>query len=151
MEFARERWQRDLASGWLIRLVDDRVVAGIITQVDESVVAVRSGGSTIRLDPQRVSWIRPLIAAEVEGWEVLAGFQAEDTTFDTWWRRGDQLYRITYSGPSGFCDPYEPIPPVGVAAREPPSPSALAQARPQIARALEERRAIPVPPIAHLQ
>jgi hypothetical protein len=150
MEFDREHWKRDPASGWLVRLIDDHVVAGIIVRADATVVEVRSGGATTWLDPQQVSWIRPLIAAEADGWEVLAGFQAEDTTFDTWWHRGRTWYRITYSGPSGFCDPYEPIHPA-VSGMEPPSPAALAQARPQIARALEERRSVPVPPIAHLQ
>ncbi|MBA3698327.1 MAG: hypothetical protein H0W78_05705 [Planctomycetes bacterium] len=154
MEFARETWLQNPASAWLIKLDDDHVHAGTIVLANAETVAVRSTGRITRLPTPQVTWIRPLIAGEAGGWVVMAGFQAEDTTFDTWWSRGKVLYVINYSEPSGFSDLAQLIIPRHIQKPElvePPSPAARAQVRPQIARVLDERRSIGVPPIDHLQ
>lgn len=152
MEFAREIWRHDPDSAWLVKTADDHVHAGVIRRADDQAVEVLAAGTITQIGTHQVEWIRPLITAEAGGWLVTAGFQAEDHTFDTWWSRGRVLYRIVYSGPTGFSALVHLIAPHDHPELvDPPSPEVRAQARPQIARALEERRDQHVPPIDHLQ
>lgn len=151
MEFALERWRREPASRWLVKRSDDQVHAGTIHAFNDAGVVVSSPGGTIHLEPHEVDWIRPLIDIEVEDWTVMAGFQPEDTTFDTWWRSGEVLVCINYSAPTGFSDLLQVVSPHAPAAIRAPSPSALAQGRARMHQILIERNGQSVPPIAHLQ
>ena len=152
MEFDLDTWHREPASQWLVKRADEYVHAGTIQSFSDAEVVMNSTNGTIHLQPRAVDWIRPLIEAGADHWRVMAGFQAEDTTFDTWWMNGDILVRINYSGPTGFSDLLHFISP-----REPlacaivPSQALRAQVRPQISRILAARRGQRVPPIAHLQ
>lgn len=152
MEFARDHWCRDPASAWLVKRLDDRVHAGVIQRADVEMVELLASGRITLIRAAEIDWIRPLLAAEVDGWNVFAGFQAEDHTFDTWWSRGRVLYCINYSGPTGFSDLARLIEPLARPQTvDPPSAEARGQARAQIARALEERSGVRVAPIDHLQ
>lgn len=151
MEFDLDTWHREPASQWLVKLVDEHVHAGTIHAFNDAGVVVHSATGNIHLEPSAVDWIRPLITAGADGWEVVAGFQAEDTTFDTWWRSGSVLVRINYSAPTGFSDLMHVISPHHLSEVRAPSVAALAQVRSQIHRLLIERRGQAVPPIAHLQ
>ena len=151
MEFDLERWRREPASRWLVKRSDGHVHAGTIHAFNDAGIVVASPTGTIRLEPHAVDWIRPLIDLEVDGWTVMAGFQPEDTTFDTWWRSGEVLVCINYSAPTGFSDLLQVVSAADPAAIQAPSPAALAQARPRIHRVLIERNDQGVPPIAHLQ
>lgn len=152
MEFAADLWRREPASRWLVKLVDERVHAGTIHACNEAGVVVHTTAGTLRFEPHQVEWIRPLIELVIDDWTMVAGFQAEDTTFDTWWMNGAVELCINYSAPSGFSDLVRPLTPnhkVDDGSR--PSPAILAQARAQLWRLLRERSGQGVPPIAHLQ
>ena len=152
MEFDLDVWQREPASPWLVKCADEHVHAGTIQSFSDAEVVMNTTNGTIHFQPREVDWIRPLIEVGADHWRVMAGFQAEDTTFDTWWMNGDILVRINYSAPTGFSDLLHFISP-----RKPltcaivPSQALRAQVRPQISRILAERRGQRVPPIAHLQ
>ena len=88
MEFDLDTWHREPASRWLVKRADEQVHVGIIHTFDGAGVVINSAKGIIRLEPREVDWIRPLIEVEADGWTVVAGFQAEDYTFDTWWING---------------------------------------------------------------
>ena len=151
MEFDLDTWHREPASRWLVKRANEQVYAGAILAFNEAGVVVNFPNGAIRLEPCEVDWIRPLIEVVADGWTVMAGFQAEDTTFDTWWMDGEVLVRINYSAPTGFSDLLHVISPHDLSQIRAPSAAALAQVRPQIHRILIERRGQSVPSIAHLQ
>jgi hypothetical protein len=151
MEFDLDTWHREPASRWLVKRADEQVHAGTIHAFNDVGVVVHAASGTISLEPRDVDWIRPLIEVVADDWTVLAGFQAEDTTFDTWWRNGEVLVRINYSAPTGFSDLLQVVSPHDLAAIRAPSSAALAQVRSQLHRLLIERRCQSVPSIAHLQ
>jgi len=151
MEFDLDTWHHEPASRWLVKRADEQVHAGTIQAFTDAEVVVHSPSGTIRLDPREVDWIRPLIEVDADGWTMMAGFQAEDTTFDTWWRSGEVLVRINYSAPTGFSDLLQVISPHDLSQIHAPSSAILAQVRPQLHRILTERRGQSVPSIAHLQ
>jgi hypothetical protein len=151
MEFDLARWRRQPTSRWLVKLVDDHVYAGTIHAFNDAGVVVHAASGSRHVELRDVDWIRPLIEICVEGWSVLAGFQAEDTTFDTWWIHDEILVCINYSAPTGFSDLLQVISPHEITQIRAPSPAALAQARVQIHRLLIESQHQSVPPIAHLQ
>ena len=151
MEFDLDTWHREPASHWLVKRADEHVHAGIIHTFDDAGVVIHCASGIIRLEPREVDWIRPLIAVEADGWTVVAGFQAEDHTFDTWWINGAVLLRINYSDHLGFAELLHVISPHDLSAVHAPTSAALTQVRPQIHRILTERRGQHVPAIAHLQ
>jgi hypothetical protein len=151
MEFDLDFWHREPASRWLVKRADEQVHAGTILAFNDAGVVIRTDAGAIRLQPREVDWIRPLIEVEVDGWTVMAGFQAEDTTFDTWWRSSEFLVRINYSAPSGFSDLLHVVSQHDLSTIRAPSSAALARVRSQIHRILIERRGQSVPSIAHLQ
>lgn len=151
MEFDLDTWHREPAARWLVKRADEQVHAGTILAFNDAGVVVHSANGAIRLELREVDWIRPLIEVVADGWTVMAGFQAEDTTFDTWWMDGEVLVRINYSAPTGFSDLLHVISPHDLSQIRAPSAAALAQVRPQIHRILIERRGQSVPSIAHLQ
>lgn len=151
MEFDLATWHRQPATRWLVKLVDDHVHIGTIHAFNDAGVVVYSASGTLHLEPREVDWIRPLIEVCADGWTVVAGFQAEDTTFDTWWIQDDVLVRINYSAPTGFSDLLHVISPHDLTKIRAPSPAALAQVRVQIHQMLIERQHQSVPSIAHLQ
>lgn len=151
MEFDLDTWRHEPASRWLVKLADEQVHVGTIHACNDAGVVIHSTSGTTRLEPRQVDWIRPLIEVDADGWSVVAGFQPEDTTFDTWWRSGEVLVRINYSAPTGFSDLQQVVSPHDLSVIRSPSSAALAQARSQIHRILIERRGQGVPSIAHLQ
>ncbi len=152
MEFDLSVWHLKPTSRWLVKLVDGRVHAGIITEFNEVEVVLHSANAIMPLASREVDWIRPLIEVGAYGWKVVVGFQAEDTTFDTWWMRDDILLCINYSDPTGFSELVQFIShrdrPEQVTV---PWPELLAQVRQQIQQILKARRSLSVVPIAHLQ
>ncbi len=151
MEFALDTWHREPASRWLVKCADEQVHAGTILAFNDAGVVVHSANGAILLGPREVDWIRPLIEIDADGWTVMAGFQAEDTTFDTWWRSDDVLVRINYSAPTGFSDLLQAVSPHDLPTIRAPSSAVLAQVRSQLHRILIEQRGLSVPSIAHLQ
>lgn len=151
MEFDLDTWHREPASRWLVKRTDEQVHVGTVLAFNDAGVVVHSANGAILLEPREVDWIRPLIEVEADGWTVLAGFQAEDTTFDTWWVNGMVLLRINYSAPTGFSDLLQVISRHDLGAIPAPTSAALAQVRSQIHRILADRRSQRVPSIAQLQ
>ena len=151
MEFDHDWWQHHPGEPWLIKQADDRVWHGRISGIDEERVTLREGVAMRQVPLKNTDWIRPLLCVELPEWTVLAGFQAEDTTFDTWWIRGSTCLKITYSEPLGFEEITHVIDRDG--AQDLPAPSAedKARARQAIHDLLVARRPVPVPPLAHLQ
>jgi len=152
MEFDVNHWRTAPASRWLVKLADDHVHAGVITLFTDTTVEVDSVDGIVRLDALQVEWIRPLIVIGADGWTVMIGFQADDRTFDTWWKQGEVLLSINFSAPSGFSNLLHPITPNGnLDAARTPSLGTLALVHAQVSHALIERQHQAVPPVAHLQ
>lgn len=152
MEFALDAWHREPASRWLVKLVDERVHAGTIHACNDVGLVIHSAAGIVRLEPHDVEWIRPLIEIIVDDWTMVAGFQAEDTTFDTWWMNDTIMLCINYSAPSGFSDLVQLLTPHHHRDNgSRPSMAVLAQARAQLGQILRERSGQSVPLIAHLQ
>lgn len=152
MEFDATTWRSDPASRWLVKTGDERVHAGTIRHYDDDLIELDCADRTVHLAADQVEWIRPLIELATNGWTMVAGFQAEDTTFDTWWSDGEVLLRINYSDPIGFSDLIHVIDQApGAEAVVGPSLEAQARLRAQLKAVLDQRRHLAVPPLAHLQ
>lgn len=155
MEFDLATWHRQPASRWLVKLVDDHVHAGTIHACNDAGVVVHAGIGNRLFTSHEIDWIRPLIEVSADGWTVVTGFQAEDSTFDTWWIHDDVLLRINFSAPSGFSDLVHVIAPHDLSTIPAPSltPSLAvrSQVQAQIHRILIDRKTQGVPPLAHLQ
>jgi hypothetical protein len=84
--------------------------------VNDVAVEVFDQGLLRRFSLDDVEWIRPLLSLTAEEWTVVAGFQPEDFTFDTWWQRDELLILINFSDRSGFSPLHQiisqPLPPI---------------------------------------
>ncbi len=152
MEFDFNTWSHNPSSQWLVKLTNDDIYAGCISSVNNEVVEIVELGLRRSFTVQDVEWIRPLIKLTADGWTVVAGFQPEDFTFDTWWQRDGVLLLINFSDRSHFSTQHliiSPGPhPVEI---EAPSEAALKSAHIQLHGLLMARRNLHVPPAARMQ
>jgi hypothetical protein len=109
MEFDFNTWSRNPSSHWLVKFTDDDIYTGCVTLVSSAVVEVFNEGLRRRFSIDDVEWIRPLLTVTADGWTVVAGFQPEDFTFDTWWQRDELLLLINFSDRSGFSPMHQII------------------------------------------
>jgi hypothetical protein len=109
MEFDFNTWSHNLSSQWLVKFTDDDIYTGCISDVSSTAVEIFDEGQQRRFAVHDVEWIRPLLTLSVGGWTVVAGFQPEDFTFDTWWQRDEVLLLINFSDRSGFSTQHQII------------------------------------------